>query len=194
MPRFLASNIYASTGSGDVAYVSAFRREYGFVPLPAAEGGMTVSALRFLTLVLAALGLAPGAAHVLEMPVKLGYTPELYAAVTSTLYAYFGFAGAFFQVGALLSAIVLTYRSRRLQGFWLSLIGAVLLGLSLGVWGAAVAPVNAEWANIINTASEPLPSAYARLRLRWEYGHAAAFAAWFAGFCFLQMSVLREAR
>jgi hypothetical protein len=154
---------------------------------------MTVSALRFPTLVLAALGLAPGAAHVLEMPVKLGYTAELYAEVTSTLYAYFGFAGAIFQVGALLGAMVLTYRSRRLPGFRFWLIGTVLLGLSLGVWGAAVAPVNAEWAYIISTASEPLPSAYARLRFRWEYGHAAAFVAWFAGYCFLQMSVLREA-
>ena len=49
---------------------------------------------RFITLILAALGLAPGAAHVLEMPVKMTYTPELYAAVTSTLYAWFGSVGA----------------------------------------------------------------------------------------------------
>ena len=32
--------------------------------------------------------------HVLEMPVKMTYTPELYAAVTSTLYAWFGSVGA----------------------------------------------------------------------------------------------------
>jgi hypothetical protein len=36
--------------------------------------------LRLVALILAALGLAPGAAHVLELPVKMTYTPELYAA------------------------------------------------------------------------------------------------------------------
>jgi hypothetical protein len=60
--------------------------------------------LRLVALILAALGLAPGAAHVLELPVKMTYTPELYAAVTSTLYAWFGSVGAAVQVGALLSA------------------------------------------------------------------------------------------
>jgi hypothetical protein len=154
---------------------------------------MTISALRFLTLVLAALGLAPGTAHILEMPVKLAYTPELYAAVTSTLYAFFGSAGAVFQVGALLSAALLAYRSRYLAAFRFTLLGAVLLAISLAVWGAAVAPVNAEWAQIIETASEPLPTAYARLRLRWECGHAAACMVWFAGYCFLQLSVLGDA-
>jgi hypothetical protein len=44
---------------------------------------MFLSALCSLTLVLVALGLAPGAAHIMEMPVKLMYAPELYTAVTS---------------------------------------------------------------------------------------------------------------
>ena len=77
--------------------------------------------LRLVALILAALGLAPGAAHVLEMPVKMTYTPELYAAVTSTLYAWFGTVGAVLQVSALFSAVWLAIRSRGSASFGLSL-------------------------------------------------------------------------
>ena len=46
-----------------------------------------------LALTLTALGLAPGAAHLMELPVKLGYPAAFYAEVTSTLYAWYGVAG-----------------------------------------------------------------------------------------------------
>jgi hypothetical protein len=64
------------------------------VSLDRSEIVMSHPTLRFFSLLLAAPGLAPGAAHLLEMPVKLGYTPERYFAVTSSLYAFFGSAGA----------------------------------------------------------------------------------------------------
>ncbi len=162
---------------------------------------------RLIALILAALGLAPGAAHVLEMPVKMSYTPELYAAVTSTLYAWFGTVGAAVQVTALLSAGWLAFRSRGSASFRSTLLGALALATSLVVWAATVAPVNAEWARVIEAISigrcqapsdtcsvgaDALADAYARLRLRWEYGHVAAFAAWFAGYCLLQRAVLRS--
>ncbi|MCF8061166.1 MAG: hypothetical protein K9M82_01500 [Deltaproteobacteria bacterium] len=73
---------------------------------------------RFITLLLAALGLTLGAAHVLELPPRMQYDAEMYAADT------FGGIGA-------------------------------------------RAP-------------------------RWEYGHAAAFAAWLTGFILLLSSVLME--
>ena len=57
----------------------------------------------------------------------------------------------------------------------------------------AVAPVNADCGQLVKAGSDALPDAYARLRPRWEYGHVAAFAAWFAGYVLLQVSVLRSA-
>jgi len=155
---------------------------------------MNVALLRFVTLLLAALGLAPGAAHLMEMPVKLAYSPELYAAVTSTLYALFGSVGALFQVGALVSAIVLVYVERKSARSRLSMWGALALAASLVIWAATVAPVNAEWANVLRDAPASAPDAYARLRPRWEYGHAAAFAAWLIGYCLLLLSVLSSNR
>jgi hypothetical protein len=143
-------------------------------------------------LVLTALGLAPGATHVLELPVKMQYSPELYAAVTSTLYAFFGSVGAVIQLAAVLCAAWRSYLVRATPMFGITLLGTLALGLSLILWGALVAPVNSAWAQAFADASPSLPGLYAELRSRWEYGHVAAFAAWFIGYCLLQLSVLRN--
>jgi hypothetical protein len=148
--------------------------------------------LRFVTLFLAALGLTFGAAHALEAPVKMRYDPALYAAVTSTLYRLFGSVGAAIQVGALLAAAALSFRLRGRPSFRLTLLGTLGLLLSLVLWSALVAPVNAEWGRAIATDPASVPDAYARLRPRWEYGHLAAFAAWLGGFALLLLSVLKE--
>jgi hypothetical protein len=155
---------------------------------------MTPSTLRFPTLLLAALGLAPGAAHVLELPIKMQYPPDLYASVTSTLYALFGSVGAVIQVAAVLFAFLNAYLVRGTATFRMALSGALGLGLSLVLWGALVAPVNSAWADALNTTPQSVASIYAQLRPRWEYGHVAAFVAWLAGYCLLQLSVLRDAR
>lgn len=141
---------------------------------------------------LAALGLAPGAAHVLELPVKMQYSPELYTAVTSTMYAFFGSVGGAVQVAAVVFAGWRAWLVRGTRIFRLTLLGFLLLALSLILWGVLVAPVNAEWGDALDAAPRSVPAVYAKLRPRWEYGHVAAFAAWLAGYCALQLSVLRE--
>jgi hypothetical protein len=147
---------------------------------------------RFITLVLTALGLTLGAAHVLELPPKMRYDAEMYAAVTSTLYQLFGSVGAVIQIGATLAAGVLTVLVRGRPAFRLTFLGALGLVLSLVLWGAIVAPVNAEWLRAMESAPASVPEVYLRLRPRWEYGHVAAFAAWFTGFALLVLSVLIE--
>lgn len=153
---------------------------------------MLLKTWRFLTLLLAALGLAPGTAHVLELPPKMTYDPELYAAVTSTLYRLYGSVGALFQIGAVFAAAVLVILVRRRPSFRLTLIGALGLVVSLVLWGSLVAPVNAAWLEVMQTAPGSVPEAFARLRERWEYGHVAAFAAWLVGFSLLVLSVVVE--
>ena len=126
----------------------------------------------------------------LEMPVKLGYAPERYFAVTSTLYALFGTVGAAVQVAALVVAVVLAFLSRQGPRRGFAVAAASLLGLSLIAWGVLVAPVNARWGEAMASGSQALPHIYAQLRLRWECGHAVAFLLWLAGFCSLQWSAL----
>lgn len=122
----------------------------------------------------------------------MAYDAEIYTAVTSTLYRLFGLVGGPIQVGALLAAIVLTFLVRRRPAFRPTLIGTLGLALSLGLWAALVAPVNAEWAEALRAGPASAPAAYLELRPRWEYGHVAAFAAWFAGFSILLYSVVRD--
>jgi hypothetical protein len=153
---------------------------------------MSPATLRYPMLLLAALGLAPGAAHVLELPVKMQYSPELYTAVTSTLYAFFGSVGSTIQVAAVVFAGWRAWLVRHTPTFRLALLGFLFLALSLMLWGALVAPVNSEWADALNAAPQSAATVYAKLRPRWEYGHVAAFAAWLAGYCVLQLSVFRE--
>jgi len=151
---------------------------------------MNHRALRFFSLFLVALGLAPGAAHLLEMPVKLGYTPEQYFAVTSTLYKLFGSAGAVIQIGALIITGVLAFVSRGIPASRLVAAAAILLCFSLLAWAILVAPVNAQRGEAIKSGAQLLPNLYAELRLRWEYGHVAAFALWLAAYCCLQWFTL----
>jgi hypothetical protein len=129
-----------------------------------------LDAFRFLTLMLSGLGLVLGGAHVLELQPKMAYEPALYATVTSTLYRLFGSVGAVIQVGAVIVAGVLTWLVRRHPSFRLTLFGCLGLVLSLALWGMLVAPVNAERLDVLKTAPESVPAAYARLRNRWEYG------------------------
>lgn len=147
---------------------------------------------RFTTLLLAALGLSPGAAHVLELLPKMQYDGATYFAVTSTLYRLFGSIGAIIQVGALVSAIVLTFVVRRRPAFRLTLAGTLGLALSIVLWAVIVAPVNEEWLRLIESAPGSVVEGYLQLRSRWEYGHVAAFTAWLVGFGLLLASVVSE--
>lgn len=147
---------------------------------------------RFAMLLLGALGLALGAAHVLEWVPKMGYDAEMYMAVNRTLYRFFGYVGAGIQLGAILMAMVITFLVRHRPVFRLTFFGTLGLVSSLVLWAVLVAPVNAERLEVLTTAPDAAPEAYLRLRSRWEYGHVAAFLAWLLGFGLLLLSVLAE--
>ena len=150
---------------------------------------------RFLTILLSALALTMTSAHVLELPQKMTYTPDMYAAVNTTLYRYFAIIGGPYQIGAIVSAIVLTLllRGRRSIFRW-TLIGTVLLTAAFVSWLILVLPVNQEVAAALDTSPETVPSLWRQLRDQWEYGHATGFALHLAGFCALVVSVVRDSR
>ena len=68
---------------------------------------MLLRSWRFLTLLLAALALTMTSAHVLELPQKMGYDAQLYAAVNTTMYRYFALIGGVYTIGSLVAAGVL---------------------------------------------------------------------------------------
>jgi MFS family permease len=148
---------------------------------------------QFVTLVLAALGLTMTSAHVLEMPQKMTYSAELYAAVNTTLYRYFAIVGGAYQVGGIVSAWILTslLKRRRLSYKW-AFTGAALLLLSFLSWLTLVEPVNLQIEAALAAAPETIPSLWQVLRNRWEYGHATGFVLHLLGFCALVVSLIRE--
>ena len=132
-------------------------------------------------------------AHLLELPQKLHYDPQMYAAVNGTLYRYFAVIGGVYQLGSIAAALALTYVVRRRgPSFGWTLAGALCLSIAFGIWLAVVAPVNQQAAVTMRDAPDALPVMWGALRHRWEYGHVAGFVAQLIGFCALVCSVLVE--
>jgi hypothetical protein len=154
---------------------------------------MSLTVWRFATLMLAALSLTMESAHVLELPQKMQYEAQMYAAVNGSLYRYFAIVGGVYQIGSIVAASVLAWlvRNRRPAFRW-TLAGASSLVLAFGIWLAVVAPVNAEVGEALRSAPQAVPALWMELRQRWEYGHAAGFVVQLAGLAALVVSLLDE--
>jgi hypothetical protein len=132
-------------------------------------------------------------AHVLELPQKMQYDAELYAAVNTTLYRQFATVGAVYTLGSIIAALVLVFLVRgRHPAFGFTLTGATCLVLAFVSWLALVAPVNREVAEALRSAPESVPAVWMQQRARWEYGHATGFGIQLIGFAALLVSVLVE--
>jgi hypothetical protein len=154
---------------------------------------MFLQIMRFITLMLAALGMTMGAAHVLELVPKMQYNAQMYKEVNSTLYLFYGIVGGVIQVSSIIAAVVLAFLVRGRPAFRLTIFGTLCLVLSLGLWFILVQPVNTEWGEVLRAAPEAtVLESYMRLRDRWEYGHVTAFTAWVGGVSLLVLSVIIE--
>lgn len=132
---------------------------------------MLVRSWRLLAIMLTALSLGPALGHLLELPAKMTYAGALWLTVSQTLYATFGTVGAAFEVGAVVSTVVLTImvRQRRPAFGWtaFSALCAIISHAAFWIW---LAPINATIAAL---TIETLPSNWVELRSQWEYTHAA---------------------
>lgn len=150
---------------------------------------------RFATLLLAALSLTMESAHVLELPQKMQYDAQMYSAVNTTLYRYFAYVGAFYQLGAIVAALALAFLVRRRErSFGWTGVGALGLVLAFAAWLAVVAPVNGQVAEALRTAPDSVPQLWMTLRMRWEVGHAIGFVLQLLGLSALIWSTLARDR
>jgi hypothetical protein len=153
---------------------------------------MAIRRLQFIALLLAALTLTMESAHVLELPQKMQYTPELYSAVNSTMYRYFALIGGPLTVLTLLSGAALVVVLRHEPGFRWTLAGVASYFLAFAVWLAVVQPVNSTVAKAFAEDPGSLPQVWTTLRARWEYGHLAGFVLELFGLASLLWSVLAD--
>jgi hypothetical protein len=133
---------------------------------------MLVKIWRLVTIMLTALSMGTALCHLLEMPAKITYEGALWLTLLQTLYRpAFGTIGAFFEFGAVVTAVVLAFLVRRRRpAFVWALLGALCLVVAHAAFWIWVAPVNTTMSPL---TPETLPADWMRLRNQWEYTHAA---------------------
>jgi hypothetical protein len=132
---------------------------------------MLVKIWWLVTIMLTALSMGTALCHLLEMPAKITYEGALWLTLLQTLYPpAFGTIGAFFEVGAVVTAVMLAFLVRRRPAFVWTLLGALCLVVAHAAFWIWVAPVNATMSPL---TPETLPADWMRLRNQWEYTHAA---------------------
>lgn len=145
---------------------------------------------RFASMYLSAITLALTFCHLLEMPRKMQYGEALYMAVQHSLYLHFAWVGAFAEVGAVVSLVVLSFLVRKQSAiFYLTLVATICIAAGLAIWFAFVSPANAQMAQ---WHSIPLPANWTDVRRQWELGHAASAILDLIGFGALVFSVILD--
>ena len=145
---------------------------------------MLTKASQFLAVVMTALALLPGGAHLMALPAKMAMPEDPYF-VVQQIYRGWALAGAviFLAILTNLLAALLTRHSRRK---W-QLFGAA------GLVIAATLVIFFAWTYPANVATENwtmVPPDWERLRRQWEYAHATNAVITFAAFCALVRSAL----
>jgi len=140
--------------------------------------------LSFIVLLLAALVLATGMAHLLEMPHKMELTQQSYGVVQ---YIYTGWALlGIIQAGALVATFLLYLRS---HGSGRVLAALICLMLTLVIFFMWIYPVNRTTQNW-----SVLPVNWEVLRKQWEYSHAANAALELTAYILLLSAILKRSR
>ena len=129
---------------------------------------MWVRTVYFLSLLFAALALAPAMAHLLELPNKIDLSREDYLTVQQ-IYRGWNLLG-FVVAGALFSTLALTITVRRERSAFVFALIALLciVGTHVVFW-AYTYPVNQATENWTT-----LPDNWEGLRRQWEYSHATS--------------------
>jgi hypothetical protein len=133
---------------------------------------MLVKFWRLGTIMLTALSMGVALCHLLEMPAKITFDGAVWLTLLQTLYPpAFGTVGAFFEVGAVATVVVLAFLVRQhWPAFLWTLLGAICLVATHAAFWVWIAPVNATMAPLTPAT---LPANWMGLRNQWEYTHAA---------------------
>jgi hypothetical protein len=145
---------------------------------------MTLKVLQFLAIILTALALVPGGAHIFELPNKIGLAQDQYFIVQGIYRGWALFGIVLF--GALGAALALTVALRHHRSaYWLALAGFLCIAANLVIFFTFTYPTNVATGNWL-----VVPENWHDLRIRWEYSHAANAVVMFAGLCLIVLSTL----
>jgi hypothetical protein len=146
-----------------------------------------VTALRILALTLTALVLVPSAAHLFELPGKIGLDRDSYFIVQG-IYAGWALFGVPIIAAILANgALAVALRRREPAAARCAMAAAVLIAVSLGVFFIWIFPANQATANWTQK-----PEQWEILRREWEYSHAANAIIVFAAFLATALAAVRR--
>ncbi len=136
-----------------------------------------MQAARFWAVILTALALVPGGAHLFALPNKIGM-PQADYFVAQGIYRGWALLGAVL-IAALAADTALAVMLRRHgKAFWLAAAGAALVLVTLAIFFAWTFPANQLTAN-----STQVPPDWETLRRQWEYSHAVNAGLTFVALC-----------
>ena len=150
-----------------------------------------LKAWRFITIMLAAVLMTMGFAHLWQLPPRMSFDGALWLD-TLTFYITFGPAGPgpVIEVAAILATIILLVLVRRRRpAFAFTLMALIALVLSTAAWWLFVYPVNRE---LLTWTRDTLPQNWTAFRDQWEYTNAARAGLMFIALGALVISVLRD--
>ncbi len=127
---------------------------------------MLTKASQFLAVILTALALLPGGAHVMALPAKIAMPEEPYF-VVQQIYRGWAWAGAviFLAIFANILAALLTRANRRKWPLFAA--AGLLIAATLAVFFTWTYPANQATGNWTS-----VPENWEQLRIEWEYSHA----------------------
>ena len=134
---------------------------------------MVAKTIQFLAVVLTALALLPGGAHLMALPAKIAMPERPYFVVQqiSRGWAWTG-AVIFLAIFANVLAALLTRESRRKWRLFAA--SALLIAVMLAIFFTWTYPANQATGNWTST-----PENWEELRVQWEYSHAVNAAVMF---------------
>ena len=147
-----------------------------------------IKTLQLLAVLLTAIAMAGGWAHLLELPNKIGLDRDEYFAVQQI---YRGWALLGIPLfGALITSAALTVLQRGKKApFYFSLGATLSIALGLIVFFTFTFPANQATQNWTT-----MPQEWETLRRQWEYSHATGAVLYFVSLALLTLSVIVDRR
>lgn len=145
---------------------------------------MGLKITQFLALILTALALIPGGAHLLALPNKMDLSEAQYFTVQGI---YRGWALLGIVLCAAIAAdLALVIRLRRQHpAFWCALVAFVAMAATLAIFFIWTFP-----ANQVTVNWTVVPEDWRILRAQWEYSHAVNAVLTFLAFCAVALATL----
>jgi|SRR5262245_29881531 len=140
--------------------------------------------VQFLAVILTALALIPGGAHLLELPNKIGLSQDQYF-VAQGIYRGWSLTGIVL-IAALAGNLVLAFVERgRPPAAGLALFAALCVAATLVIFFIWTFPANQATSNWTT-----VPGNWETLRRQWEFSHAVNAVVMLVAFCSVTLSVL----